>query len=149
MNSDHNHPKYAKGSFLLCLKGSLADWMLLLSIVLGIGILWWNIYSQLNQGVPTAYIYHQKQLLASYPLPTDDQVIDVPVRGELGESLVEISRHGIRFVSSPCTSQYCVLSGHKSHAGGVIACVPNHMMVVIRGALPKSGEHMIFDAISE
>ena len=149
MNSHSNHPKHDKGSLLQCLKGSLADWILLLSMLSGIGLLWWNIYNQLHQGVPTAYVYHQQQLLASYPLPTDEQVINVPAGGELGDSWVEISRHGVRMASSPCTSQHCVLSGHKLHAGGVIACVPNHIMVVIRGALPKNGQQVIFDAISE
>ena len=68
---------------------------------------------------------------------------------EFGVSDIEISKAGIRFVSSPCTTHHCSLAGTKKYAGSVIACVPNHIMVVLRGFDEKSDKNNYFDAITE
>ena len=144
-----NHPKTNAVSFRQCLKGTWLDRLVLILLLITIAFLWVQIKQNLSQGVPTAYIYHGKQLLASYPLPTDNKVIHVPAQGEMGISDIEISKQGIHFVSSPCSTHHCTLSGHKKHTGSVIACVPNHIMVAIRGSDGKDEENMHFDAISE
>ena len=144
-----NHPKANLASFRQCLKGTWMDRFVLLLLLLGIVFLWFQINQNLSKGVPTAYIYHGKQLLASYPLPMDDKVIHVPAKGEIGISDIEISKQGIRFVSSPCLTHHCTLAGSKKYTGSVIACVPNHIMVVIRGSDANNDKNMHFDAISE
>jgi len=149
MNKQYSHSQPKQGTFLQCLQGTWADKSLLLTMLLACFVLWFKIDENLSHGVPTAYVYHQNQLLAAYPLPSDNQVIHVQAEGEIGVSDIEISKQGIRFVSSPCTTHYCMLAGHKLHAGSVLACVPNHIMVVLRGSLSKSDENMHFDAISE
>lgn len=149
MIKQDNHHKTNKGSFIECLKGTGADRLLLFLLLLGIIWLWFQINQTLAQGVPTAYVYHQKQLLASYPLPTDEQIIQVDAKGEMGISEIEISKQGIRFLSSPCTTHYCTLSGHKAYKGSVLACVPNHIMVVLRGSAAKDEHSVHFDAITE
>ena len=149
MTTVNNHPKAVTVSFRQCLKGTWADRIMLFLLLLGITFLWLQIQKNLSQGIPTAYVYHGKQLLATYPLPKDDTVIHVPAQGEIGISDIEISRAGIRFVSSPCSTRHCVLSGIKQQTGSVIACVPNHIMVVLRGFEEKHGKNMHFDAITE
>ncbi len=149
MINQDSHPKPHKGDFIQCLKGTGADRVLLFLLLLGIALLWFQINQSLAQGVPTAYVYHQKQLLAAYPLPTDEQVIHVAAKGELGLSEIEISKQGIRFLSSPCATHYCTLAGQKSYAGSVLACVPNHIMVLLRGSSAKSDDQIHFDAITE
>ncbi|MDQ7001492.1 MAG: NusG domain II-containing protein, partial [Ghiorsea sp.] len=114
-----------------------------------IALLWFQITQALNQGAPTAYVYHGDTLLAKYPLPKDERVIHVAAHGEIGISDIEISRYGIRFDASPCTTHRCMLAGRKRYAGSVIACVPNHIMVVIRGSEHKNKQGITFDAISE
>lgn len=147
MTTRNNHPKAATVSFVQCLQGTWADRALFIFLLVGIVFLWFQIEKSLSHGVPTAYVYHGKTLLASYPLPSDDKVIHVAAEGEIGVSDIEISKHGIHFESSPCATHYCMLSGHKKHAGSVIACVPNHIMVVIRGAFDDS--EPLFDAVTE
>ena len=149
MIDQDNHLKTNKGSFMHCLKGSVADRLLFFFMVLVIGMLWFYIQQQLSHGLPTAFVYHQERLLAEYPLPTDETIIHVPAMGELGESDIEISKQGARFVSSPCSTNHCTLAGHKSHAGSVIACVPNHIMVLIRGTSKNDDNVMSFDAVAE
>ena len=130
-----------------CLKGSVADRLLFFFMILSIGVLWFYIQQQLGQGIPTAYVYHQHQLIAEYPIPTDERVIHVHALGEIGDSEIEISKEGIRFLHSPCSTHHCTLAGQKSHAGSVLACVPNHIMVTIRGR--SATETITFDAVAE
>jgi len=149
MTAKNNHPKAATVSFRQCLKGSWADRILLLFMLTGIVFLWFQISQTLAQGAPTAYVYHGEKLLAKYPLPHDERIIHVAAQGEIGISDIEISKQGIRFDSSPCSTHHCTLSGTKKYAGSVIACVPNHIMVVIHGSGKKDGKSIKFDAISE
>jgi len=149
MTTKNNHPKTAKVSFRQCLQGTWSDRILLMTLLIGIALLWFQINQTLHQGAPTAYVYHGKTLLAKYPLPQDEQVIHVAAQGEIGISDIEISKEGIRFDSSPCTTHHCILAGRKRYAGSVIACVPNHIMVVIRGSDKENKTRIKFDAISE
>jgi len=145
MTSENNHPK----TFVQCLRGTWVDRILLIILLIGIALLWFQINQTLSRGIPTAYIYHGETLLAKYPLPQDDNIIHVDANGEIGVSDIEISQRGVRFVSSPCTTHYCMLAGHKKYTGSVIACVPNHIMVVVRGFDEKIDKNITFDAISE
>ncbi|MDX8388615.1 MAG: NusG domain II-containing protein [Ghiorsea sp.] len=149
MNNKDNHPKTSTASFIACFKGSVADRIYLIFLLFACLLLWFFVNHQLNSGPPTAYVYHQQTLLAKYLLPTNENIIHVAAKGEIGISDVEISKLGIQFISSPCTTHHCTLAGHKSYAGSVIACVPNHIMVVIRGAKHTGAENISFDAISE
>ena len=149
MTTENNHPKAATVSFRQCLQGTWADRILLVLLLAGIVFLWFQISQTLAQGAPTAYVYHGDKLLAKYPLPNDERLIHVAAQGEIGVSDIEISKHGIRFETSPCSTHYCTLSGTKKYTGSVIACVPNHIMVVIRGSDKKSDKNIKFDAISE
>ncbi|MDX8382006.1 MAG: NusG domain II-containing protein [Ghiorsea sp.] len=149
MIDEDDHPKRNTTTFAQCFKGTWWDRIVLCLLLVGITFLWLNIQQNLSQGVPTAFVYYNKTLLASYPLPMDDKVIHVPAQGQIGVSDIEISKHGVRFTSSPCPTHHCMLSGEKKQPGSVIACVPNHVMVVLRGFDKKSDEMNHFDAITE
>lgn len=128
------------------LAGTWTDRLLLLLALAGIVSSWFAIHALIASGPPTVYIYHGDTLLATYPLPHDNETIHFDAGGELGTSEVVIDRHGARIVSSPCTTKLCVLSGIHKHAGDMIACVPNHILVSIRG----SGENRSgLDAVVE
>jgi len=115
------------------LSGTAMDRWLLLLILLLIAGSWLWIRYQVNAGPPTVYIYHEHRLLAMYAVPENDQVIHYQAQGHIGISEIVISRHGVRMLHSPCSSQRCVLSGEHIRAGDMIACVPNHILVSIRG----------------
>lgn len=70
------------------------------------------------------------ETLAHYPLHVDRRF---SVNGPLGETVLEIRDGAIRFVSSPCRHKICVRSGWHRRAGGVAACVPNRLSVVLDG----------------
>jgi len=53
----------------------------------------------------------------------EDNVLDI--EGEDGISQLEIRNGKVRFISSPCQSQFCLRNGWLSPVIGVIACLPN------------------------
>jgi len=135
----------ARQNMLHALKGSWMDRLLLLAALISIVSAWFAIQTQIASGPAMAEIYHGKMLLASYPLPQHGgKAITLEVEGDLGLSEIVIDEHGARIASSPCSSQHCVLSGPHSHAGEIVACVPNKILIVLRGS-GVSG----FDAIVE
>jgi len=127
------------------LKGTWTDRLLLLASVTCIAGAWHLVQTAVAAGQVVTDIYHADTLLATYPLPQQGEApIRFQAKGELGVSEIVIDAHGARIVSSPCTTQRCVLSGAHQHAGDMIACVPNRILVALRG----SGE-TAFDAVVE
>ncbi len=72
-----------------------------------------------------------------------DRDADITVRGCLGDVTIAV-RHGeVRVVSSSCAQQVCVATGAKHQPGDLIACVPNEVLVRVRGGTaspPRAGE---------
>jgi len=127
------------------LKGSRTDRLLLLISLILIVAAWFVIQARIAGGVAVAEIYHDQLLLATYPLPQAGEAEhSFVVQGELGDAVVLLDQQGVRMTSSPCSSQHCVLSGAHRHAGDIIACVPNRILITVRGR-SASG----FDAIVE
>ncbi|MDX8407996.1 MAG: NusG domain II-containing protein [Mariprofundaceae bacterium] len=127
------------------LKGRWMDRALLLLALLGIALSWVVIQRSIAAGPPLAEIYHGDTLLASYRIPEPGQPpVHFEAEGDLGLSEIEIASDGARMLASPCSSQRCVLSGTHRHAGDLIACVPNRILITIRGSRDDR-----FDAVVE
>jgi len=127
------------------LKGTWTDRLLLLVSLAVIVVAWVMIQTYISSGPPMAEIYHADTLVATYPLPQKGEPpIHLQVEGELGLSEIVIDEQGARIDSSPCASQRCVLSGPHRHAGDMVACVPNRILVTLRGHAESD-----FDAIVE
>lgn len=133
-------------SMLDACKGTLADRLLLLFALISIASGWFVIQAHISAGPAMAEVYYDGTLLAAYPIPAQGKPpIHLHVDGALGGSEIIIDAHGARFASSPCTSQRCVLSGAHIHAGDMVACVPNKILITLRGSHHASR----FDAIVE
>lgn len=126
------------------LLGSVWDRLLLLFALGAITLLWWGVKARLGGGEIVADIYRGDTLIASYPLAVDGQPVHLAVDGPLGVTEIVIDRQGARIVASPCPTQRCVLSGTHHHVGDMVACVPNRVLVTLRGS-----EDARFDAIVE
>lgn len=55
------------------------------------------------------------------------------VRGRLGHSELEVRGGRVRFTDSPCAGRLCVHAGWLSRSGQVAACLPNGVVVEVRG----------------
>jgi hypothetical protein len=69
-----------------------------------------------------------------FPADTEERVI---VPGPLGNTVVSVGKDGVYVVSSPCANQLCVAQGKIRRPGGWISCLPNHVVVTIRGGQSK------------
>jgi hypothetical protein len=67
---------------------------------------------------------------------------DFAVHGALGEMTLRVENDGIRVLHSLCPNQVCVRQGAMRRAGEMLVCVPNRLVVLIRGnsAPPSSGQ---------
>jgi len=127
------------------LQGTRVDRLLLLAALTAVVVAWLLIQSLMASGPAVAAVFHGDTLLATYPLPLPGEpAIHFEAEGELGISEILIDQRGARIVASPCATQQCVLSGVHRHAGDMIACVPNRILVTIRGSTEAR-----FDAIVE
>jgi len=127
------------------LKGTWMDRVLLLSALLAIVAAWFVIQAQIAAGPARAEIYHGDTLLATYPLPQQGQpAVHFQVEGDIGLVNIVIDAAGARITASTCATQRCVLSGVHRHAGDMIACVPNRVLISLRGKAASR-----FDAIVE
>ena len=59
-----------------------------------------------------------------------------PFTGPLGVTEVEVRGGRVRVRSSPCPRQSCRHGGWVGKAGGVLACLPNQIVVRVDGSLP-------------
>ncbi len=64
----------------------------------------------------------------------------VDLEGPLGVTVLEIKDGAARIVSSPCRKKICVHMGQVRRSGELLACVPNHLTVVIEGKQDKDDE---------
>ena len=67
----------------------------------------------------------------------------VSVDGTLGTTKVEVAGKGVRVIDSPCPLKICVESGPISRSGETLVCLPNRVVIRIKG-----GDTPSVDAVS-
>jgi hypothetical protein len=78
-----------------------------------------------------------------YSLQTDRQI---EIDGPLGTSTIEIKDGHAFMSSSPCPLKICIERGEISGQGEWIACLPNKILLIIKG---KENEEPEIDSISQ
>lgn len=82
-----------------------------------------------RSGLPEVHVRGPSQ---EWLFPLDaERIVEVP--GPLGDTVVAIRRGEARVLSSPCTEKICVKSGAISRPGQWIACLPNRVIIDIKG----------------
>ncbi len=59
--------------------------------------------------------------------------IDLAVQGARGEITLQVQNRRIRVLRSTCPNQVCVRQGAVCRPGEMLVCVPNRLIVLIRG----------------
>lgn len=114
-----------------------ADWVvLILTWTAALASLGW--YFQAPTG-RTAEVVVADRVVADLDLRRDRTLT---VTGARGPSRIRVRDGGVRFTHSACRAKRCVRSGRLERAGASAACVPNQVLVRVRGA----GES--FDALN-
>lgn len=66
-------------------------------------------------------------------LPLQDEVHGLAIDGYQGESRLEISGGRVRMIDSACPDKLCVRTGWISRPGESIICLPNRVVIEIKG----------------
>ena len=74
-----------------------------------------------------------------------DRDVTTTVAGPLGETVIIVENGTVRIENSPCPAHYCVRMGSLEHRGEIAVCVPNRVVVTIRGG----NEYESFDGITQ
>jgi len=124
------------------MSGTWTDRLLLALVLAGIVFGWLHIRQLAGSGEPMVDIYHGQTLLAAYPLHAK-KTVHFAAQGEIGISEIIIADGGVAIIDSPCNTKRCVLAGHKHRIGDMLVCLPNRILVAIRG------DAQAFDAMLE
>ena len=87
----------------------------------------------------TAEIYFDGELIKTQELSEIEEEYTLSVSG----CELELSKNGVRFLSSTCGDKLCTKHGILSKKGETMACVPNKVVVSI-----KEGKDKNFDAVA-
>ena len=71
--------------------------------------------------------------VAAFPLKGEGRRV---LEGRTGEVVIEIRDGAARFAEAGCRNRICVLTGWIERTGEIAACVPNGMVLLLRGEAP-------------
>lgn len=72
-----------------------------------------------------------------YRLSINDSAV-IPVKGNLGTTVVEVKNNKVRIKDSPCSDKRCVHEGWIEK--GAVICLPNRVTVLIGGLKNKGND---------
>jgi len=124
------------------LAGTWTDRLLLAIVLTAIVFAWLHVRQLAGSGQAMVDIYHGQTLLAEYPLQGKTP-IHFTATGEIGISDIIITGGSVAITESPCRTRKCILAGHRDRIGDTLVCLPNRILVAIRGDAHS------FDAVVE
>ncbi len=108
------------------------DYLLIVTyVILAMGIFWFFFHQPVVKG-SYVEIYLDNELWGTYELPKNGYR-DITVKGD-GINIVRISPEGVCVIDSDCKQKLCVHQGWIKNSNGVIACLPNGLLVQIVGS---------------
>ncbi len=111
--------------------GPLDLWVSLLALALVVAS--WVSLGDAGEG-GAVWVRQDGTLVARLDL---DRPTRLPVTGPLGTTWVEVAQGQVRFLSSPCSGQQCVLSGWLRDGGAFAACLPNGVSLRVVAREPR------------
>ena len=106
----------------------IGDWFVIIVSLVCIFFLFQNLWS--NTQAAKVQIRLGDKVYGTYSL---NQQREIHVHGKLGDAVIHISQGKVRFVKSPCTTQYCVHQGWLTRAGQAAICLPNQISLELLG----------------
>jgi len=120
---------------------SKLDWILALVILTMSVTLSLSLAAQTSHAGSSALLYCDGRLIATYDLSRDRTVTE---RANGHDVKLEIQGGRIRVVDTDCPRQICKHAGWISRASQTIVCVPNKVLVEVKGEAAAAG----YDAVS-
>ncbi len=106
--------------------------LILIGIILLILVIFAGIFYSKRENGNTVVITHNGKTYGTYPI-SEDKVIKIKdSQGKLTNTVV-IADGEVYMKSADCPDQICVHQGHKSKDGESITCLPNKVVVEVKG----------------
>lgn len=80
-----------------------------------------------------AVIHVNNKLYKTIPLKENKDVEDIVINTDNGKNIIQFSNGGVRILEANCPDQICVNDGFKSKPGEILVCLPNKIVVEIKG----------------
>jgi hypothetical protein len=74
-----------------------------------------------------------------------DRDVTTTVTVPLGETVIVVEDGMVRIENSPCPLHYCIRMGRIRYKGEIIACLPNRVLITIKGGNKKD----TFDGVTQ
>ncbi len=87
-----------------------------------------------SQGQSVVAIIQVKgDIVETIDLSKVEKAKDLHIQGAQGLSIIEVENSRIRMVESPCPDRVCINRGWIERSGEAIVCVPNEIVIKIKG----------------
>ncbi|NCB62225.1 MAG: NusG domain II-containing protein [Clostridia bacterium] len=115
------------------IRPTLPDGLIVLAVLAGAALLLW-IFRPTGGNFLTATVVLDNVTVAEYDLSTVAEDFTFDVSGAEYPIALEIGHNRIRIQHSDCPSQDCVRTGWVSRSGGQIVCLPNKLVISVKGS---------------
>ena len=123
------------------MKPKIGDIFIIIIAVSAIAFLSFSLFNNPVNNRNCHILAPEKEYL--YPLNSD---LSIEINGPLGTSHIQITNNHVHMSSSPCPLKICVKKGEISEVGEWIACLPNKILIIIKG---KKDEKTDIDILSQ
>jgi hypothetical protein len=103
---------------------------ILVVLIFTLGIVSLVALKHLRQPGDSVIIEVKGQVVQQMDLNTSQEIT---VNGSLGQTTIKIDHGAAQVIHSDCPEKVCVKTGKITHAGEIIVCVPNKVVVKIIG----------------
>lgn len=114
---------------------------ILIALIVVVGILSLVTISRLRQPGDRVIIGVNGQEVQELNL---DHPQEITVTGPIGKTIIKIDHGSVQVIASNCPEKACVRTGKIRHAGEMIVCVPNKVVIKIIGKMNNQ-----FDVITQ
>ena len=114
------------------------DVIIIISVLtISVGIYLINSDTQPHGGI-VAEIYADGELYGEISLSGETE--DVEIITKYGRNTLHADADGVKMIYANCANQTCVNTPKQSQPGGVIACLPNRVLIKLKGDVNGSAE---------
>jgi len=104
-----------------------------LVLLISLGFILFNNYksSIFKDDEKNAIIQIEGEIYKTIPLTDEEQTVEVTT--DLGTNLIKIHDNGVEIIDADCPDKVCVDTGFIDKHGASIVCLPNKLIVEIKG----------------
>lgn len=111
--------------------------IIIIILILSISLILFNSYKTkiYNDNEKYAYIQVKGELIKKIKITDEEQIVNV--KTEYGINVIKIHDNGVEIIDADCPDKVCIKTGFIDKFGSSIVCLPNKLIVEIRGDIKE------------